>query len=207
MQRWRGVPSHFYRATGFDAGVWSAMGITILVVPVTVGVLLIAALVRFRGTPAARVAVVAGLVFALAAGYIGKDMARMGESVLDTTGHVPYSIVFGAAGSPKLAHALGLHGIQVLGLLAIGLEMGGLAARARMRVMLLAVAGFASLFAAVTVTAYMGRAWTAPALPMAVLSLAGVAGLLVAAAITIKNLSIDRTPIDRATHPRAVVVR
>ena len=51
------------------------------------------------------------------------DMAALGEAAAAATGQAPATIVFGAAGSAKLAHALGMHGLQVLGVLAIGLGM------------------------------------------------------------------------------------
>ncbi len=191
MQRWRGVPSHFNAATGFDAAIWSIMGMTIIATVVPVLVLLVWSLVQFPGAAPTRIAVLVGLLAVLAAGAIGKDMAAAGETVVETTGQVPFHIVFGAAGTPKLAHALGMHGLQVLGLLAIGLELGRLPARGRIRLMLLAAAGYVAVFAAVTVTAYAGRAWTTPALPVAAVAAAGTVGLLFAGAVTARNLLGD----------------
>jgi hypothetical protein len=140
MQRWRGVASRFNRATPFDAGVWSAIGM--LIIPLTLGVslLLVAALVRFRRT-ASRVAVVAGLAAILAAGAIGRDMAAIGEAAFAATGQVPRDELFGAAGSAKLAHFVGLHALQVLALIAIGLNIGRLPARAAGVAMLVAGPG------------------------------------------------------------------
>jgi hypothetical protein len=185
------VPSHFNAATGFDAAIWSIMGMTIIATVVPVLVLLVWSSVQFRGAAPTRVAVLVGLLAVLAAGAIGKDMAAAGETVVEPTGQVPFHIVFGAAGTPKLAHALGMQGLQVLGLLAIGLELGRLPARGRIRLMLLAAAGYVAVFAAVTVTAYAGRAWTTPTLPVAAVAAAGTVGLLFAGAVTARNLLGD----------------
>ena len=59
----------------------------------------------------------------MVSGYIGYGMAAVGEAAAAATGQAPATIVFGAAGSAKLAHALGMHGLQVLGVLAIGLGL------------------------------------------------------------------------------------
>jgi hypothetical protein len=214
MQRWRGVPSHFNAATEFDAAVWAAMGTSIIATAVAVVVLLAWSLAQFRGTASTRVAVLVGLLAVLAAGAIGKDMAAAGEAAVATTGQVPLHIVFGAAGAPKLAHALGIHGLQTLGLLAIGLELGRLPARARLRLMLLAAAGYSAAFAAATATAYAGRALTSPTPPMAVLAVAGALGLLFAAGVAVRNLPSrsvgdggrDDGGRDDAGRPRVAVV-
>lgn len=182
VQRWRGEASHFNYRTGLDTAVWSVMSKAIMLVALAVAVLLVWSLVRFEGTPAARIAVVAGLSAIMASGYIGYDIAALGEAAAAATGQAPDTIVFGAAGSAKLAHALGMHGLQVLGLLAIGLGLRPLPTRTQVALMTLAAAGYASVFAAVTATAYAGRAWTSPTAPLALLILAGVVAVLVASA-------------------------
>jgi hypothetical protein len=146
--------------------------------------LLVWSLVEFRGGPAARVAVLVGVLAMLAAGVIGRDMI----AVVAATGDVPPGVVFGAAGSAKLAHGIGMHGLQLLGLLAIGLELRPSRARTRLLIMLLAAAGYGCVFASVTVTAYAGRAWTAPTLPMALLALAGLLAGLVAGTAAVRLL-------------------
>ncbi|MEU1178686.1 hypothetical protein ABZ464_13740 [Streptomyces sp. NPDC005820] len=185
-QRWRGTASHFNQATDTDAAVWSAIGTLVLLLVLGVVVLCVAALVRFEGRPASRVAVLVGLAGVLAAGAIGQKMAAIGEQVFDDTGHVPYEILFGAAGSAKLAHAVGLHGLQLLAVLAILCEAGRLGDRAAGAVTGVAALGFAAAFAAITVTAYDGRA---PLHPSAAMGVTLVAGLLAAAAATLVALA------------------
>jgi hypothetical protein len=181
-QRWRGVPSHFNQETGFDDAIWSAMGNIVVLVALALAVLLVWSLVRFAGTTAARIAVVVGLLAIEVSGYIGFGMAAEGEAYVDATGRVPETVVFGAEGSAKVAHAIGMHGLQVLGLLAIALGLGVQAKHGtQIKLMATAVAGYAAVFGAVAATAYAGRAWTSPAAPMAALGLAGVVALVAVA--------------------------
>ncbi|BCB75758.1 hypothetical protein GCM10022251_26450 [Phytohabitans flavus] len=187
-QRWRGQPSHFNPNPGVDSAIWSAMAQVVLLVALGVGLLLIWSLLRFEGPPAARVAVLVGLVGIQVTGYIGFDMAATGEAVVVATGDVPESVRFGAEGSAKLAHALGLHGLQVLAALAIGLGLRPPAARTQVGLMVLASAGYAAVFASVAFTAYAGRPWTSPTAAMALLALAGLATLLAVSGVVARWL-------------------
>ncbi|GLZ42974.1 hypothetical protein Acsp05_65980 [Actinokineospora sp. NBRC 105648] len=171
LQRWRGVPSHFSRDPGFNEDVFSWMGMSVVLVVLALMIMLVWTAVGFRGARVAKIAAVAGLVAQLVAGWIGRDMIVAGEAVVDATGQVPFDLVFGAAGSAKLAHAAGIHAIQVFAVLAILLGT-------RTRVMLAAVAGYAAVFAALAATAYAGRAWTSPAPLIGVLGVAGVVVVL-----------------------------
>jgi hypothetical protein len=205
MQRWRGEASHFNYRTGFDEAVWTVMSQAILLVALALGVLLVWSLVQFRGTPAARIAVVVGLSAMMVSGYVGYGMAAAGEAAAAATGEAPDSIVFGAAGSAKLAHAMGLHGLQVLGFLAVGLGLRPPSRRTQLAVMVPAAVGYASVLAAVVATAYAGRAWISPSAPMAVLAAAGVVTLLVAyAAVAARLLPRAKAPVVR---PPAASVR
>jgi hypothetical protein len=204
MQRWRGEASHFNYGSGFDAAVWGVMSKAIILVALAVAVLLVWSLVQFRGTPAARIAVVVGLSAMMVSGYVGYGMAALGEAAAAATGQAPDAIVFGAAGSPKLAHALGLHGLQVLGLLAIGLGLRPPSTRTQVGVMVLAATGYAAVLASVVATAFAGRSWTSPAVPMAVLAVAGVAAVLTAYALMAgRLLPAVRRPRTPAEPPRA----
>src|SRR5215468_1512312 len=85
MQRWRGEASHFNQDTTFDAAVWAVMSITISSIALAVAILLVWSLARFQGTPAARIAIVVGLLAILVSGYIGYGMAAVGEAAVDAT--------------------------------------------------------------------------------------------------------------------------
>ncbi|MCZ7456231.1 hypothetical protein [Streptomyces sp. WMMC940] len=190
MQRWRGEASHFNQKPAFDSAVWSVMGSVVILVAFAVALFLVWSLVRFEGTPAARIAVVAGLLAILVSGYIGFGMAGEGEAVVDATGRVPDTVVFGAEGSAKLAHAVGMHGLQVLGLLAVGLGLRLPSARAQVRLMFLAVVGYGALFASVATTAYAGLPWTAPNRWPALIGLAGAAAVVAVFVVVARRLPL-----------------
>ena len=206
-QRWRGEASHFNYKTGYDEAVWGVMSQAIIVVALAIAVLLVWSTVQFRGTAAARIAVVTGLAAMMVSGYIGKDMAALGEAAAAATGHPPDSIMFGAAGSAKLAHALGMHGVQVLGVLAIGLGMRPTPARTQAGLMFVAAGGYAAVFAAVIATAYAGRAWTSPTWPLGLVTLAGVVTVLAVSAIVAGSLlAAARRPMTDPVRQHAGVV-
>jgi hypothetical protein len=197
LQRWRGVASHFNQATDTDSAIWSAIGTLILPLILGLGLLLVAVAVRFDGGPAARIAAVVGLVAVLVAGYIGGDMAAIGEKTFDETGHVPYELLFGEAGSAKLAHAAGLHGLQLLAVLAILCDAGRMTAPAAGKLVALAAAGYAAVFGAVTATAYAGRAPYEPTpvmgllLVLGCLALAGAGALALTLAVTARRPTVE----------------
>ncbi|MDX2940772.1 MULTISPECIES: hypothetical protein [Streptomyces] len=195
-QRWRGVASHFNQATDTDAAIWSMIGTLILPLILGLAWLFVVALIRFDGSGASRVAVLAGLAAVLVAGYIGGDMAAIGEAAFDETGHVPREILFGAAGSAKLAHATGLHGVQLLAVLAILSESGRPRPRRAASVLAVAALGYAAVLGAVTATAYAGRAPYDPTLPYGVLLLAGVLTTGTAAAVILARASSARSAAD-----------
>jgi hypothetical protein len=183
-QRWRGEASHWNQTTTLNSVVWGVMAQVVILAVVAVAMLLVWSLVRFEGGPAARIAVVVGLLAMLVSGYVGMGIAAGGEAVVDATGHVPASsVVFGAAGSAKLAHAVGMHGLQVLGLLAIGLGLRPTPVRTQVRLMIVASAGYAALYAGVAATAYAGRPWTSPTTPLALVMLTGLVAVLAVSAV------------------------
>jgi hypothetical protein len=210
MQRWREVPSHFNHATVLDSAVFGAMGLSVALVVVATVVLFGWSAVQARGHAGARIAAVVGLFGVLAAGVIGKDMIDAGEEVVAATGQVPSELVFGAAGSAKLAHAVGLHGFQLLILLTIGLALGAYSASTRRRLVALGAAGWSAVFAAVVATAYAGRVWTEPMPAVAALGATGLVAIAVAAVVTVTGLrrrpSVGRNPARASGHGARAVV-
>lgn len=109
MQRWRGVGSHFNTATAFDGLVFTAMGILILVAswPIVAWTIDVA---RARHLAAdRRAAILGGLLLLDLSLLVGIGMAVWGSNGLGGT--AAWTLGFG---SLKLAHAIALHGIQVL---------------------------------------------------------------------------------------------
>ncbi|QFR03192.1 hypothetical protein F9278_43950 [Streptomyces phaeolivaceus] len=103
--------------------------------------------------------------------------------------------MFGAAGSAKLAHAAGLHGIQLLAVLAILADAGRLPSRRAATMLALASLGYAAAFGAVTATAYAGRAPYDATAPWWIVLAAGVLTTGAAAVLVLAQASpARRTP-------------
>jgi len=187
LQQWRGVPSHFNPDTPFDEAIFSLMGNTVGLIVLATTVLWGWSALALRRDPVMWLAIVGGLTGVLVGGYIGVNMIAVGDAEVQATGHVPFSVVFGAEGSAKLAHATGLHGLQLLAGLAILLTLGRLSRTDQVRTMLLAVAGYAAVFGAIATTAYAGRAWTQPTAMMGLLGGLGLVALLVAGTAAVRG--------------------
>jgi hypothetical protein len=196
IQRWRGVPSHFNDATPFDAAMFGMMGVSVALVAAAIVAALVWAVVGLRTDPVIWWAAVVGLASIVAASRIGVDMIGAGEAALEATGQVPVSVVFGAAGSAKLAHAVGMHGIHVLGALAIVLRLGRSPATRQRWIMRLAAAAHTGLFVVVASQAYAG-------LPLRDLPAASVAVALVAVVVLVSSAA-SAVRSWRAATPRSV---
>lgn len=163
LQRWRGVASHFNNATGFDAAVFSAMGAAVGALTLVYLGLLVWAAIGLRRPAAVRWAALTGLTLLLVASGLGSDLIARGTAAVAATGTVPDAVMIGAAGTGKLAHAVGLHGIQVLGviaaLLGIGTRTEAAASALMQRVSIAYVVGFGAVVAQV----YAGRTLLDPA--------------------------------------------
>lgn len=184
LQQWRGEPSHFNNHTEFDDALFGVMGSSVGMIILSIVTFFVWGCIKFRGNGAERLAAIVGLVSVLVAGYIGGSMIAEGDAVLAATGDVPYEVVFGAAGSGKLAHFLGLHTLQFLGLIAIVAP-----ARNRLRLVAVGAVAYLALFTSVTLTAYAGIAWLTPPLPLGLL---GIAGLVVAGGVVIATVRAYR---------------
>jgi hypothetical protein len=124
MQTWRGVPSHFNFATGFDTAVFIAMGALVTIVA---GVLLVLTVLSFtvmRRIPRSlALAIQVGMVLLIAGQVLGVliittgvQPAAMGD---DAAVFGPNGVVLGSAGILKYPHGIALHAIQVLPMLAL----------------------------------------------------------------------------------------
>lgn len=158
MQQWRGVASHFNVGTPFDAAVFAAMGIIILMVAIVIA--LWTWQLVWRGEPDARperlLAARAGMLFLTLGNVAGIFLASWGSAVQRQIGHPPHA--FGAAGDVKLTHAVALHGAQVLPVLAVMIGLAIADHRRALTLMRMGVAGYAALLAFVLVQAFTGHA-------------------------------------------------
>ena len=119
LQQWRGVPSHFNRATVFDAVIESIMlGLILLV---TAGIASLCWRSRqFQPMIESRaIAIRAGLWLLLVSCGLGLMATIFGEMNL-ASGHPPE--IWGRAGILKYPHGAALHAIQTLPLLSILLQ-------------------------------------------------------------------------------------
>lgn len=188
MQQWRGVPSHFNTTTTFDAAVFNTMGVSIAIIGVaSVGTLVWAA-VGLRRDRAAWWAAVVGLTLVGAASAVGGDMIARGLAA-SVDGGPPPSLLIGPAGSAKLAHAVALHGFQVLPLLVVALEAVRTPADVRDRRVRGAAVAYATLFAAVMVQVSAGRALFDLTPVAGVAIVAGLAGMAWGAAPALAALA------------------
>lgn len=165
-QRWRGVASHFNLATPVDAAIFGLMGTTIVVFAIGITALTLWAALRLRRPAPTVLAALVGLGLVMVASAIGSDLINRGLTYVEANDAVPPAVVIGVAGSGKLAHAVALHGIQVLGVLALLLGRSGLGATTRTRTMVVSAAGYVALTGLVTGQAYAGRSMLELSAPM-----------------------------------------
>lgn len=175
MQQWRGVASHFNGDTALDAAVFSAMGLLIMVVSV--------AIVRWTwGTRRAamvadtRRAAMWGLVLLDVSLVLGVFLAVHGSAALEADPTAQPAIV-GAAGAPKVPHALALHAIQLLPVFAWLLRRYEPSEARRVRLLDIAGTGYALVVLAAIVQMAAGRAPTEIFVPALVLAGTGVVAL------------------------------
>ncbi|MER6698466.1 hypothetical protein ABT289_14955 [Streptomyces fimicarius] len=178
----RGKRSHFNTATAFDSALWNTMGMTIVVLwaaTLVIAVLLLRTRIADR---AEALAVRGGLLIALAGAALGFLMALPSESQ-QAVGNLDASDAIGAHsvgvpdGGPSMAltgwsttggdlrapHFVGMHALQLIPLLLITLVL--LAPRfaplrdagVRLRLVRVAVAGYAALVALITWQALRGQ--------------------------------------------------
>lgn len=113
LQFWRGQPSHFNVASGFDNTVFVLMGVAVSMVAVVIAILALAAIRPVEARPSLVSAVRGGLALGVIAQLTGGLMLAIG---FDAPDPVEASA---AARHLALAHALPLHALQVLPILAM----------------------------------------------------------------------------------------
>jgi hypothetical protein len=159
MQQWRGVASHFNRASPFDARVFLAMGALVAIVAIVIVAVTVRALVRLYAPPSMKLAIRAGLVLLVVGQVLGGTMLSIGGTQIQV-GKQDFlgAEVFGAHGLMKVPHAVALHAIEVLPAIAWLLLFTALAEQARTRLVGLAVAGYSGLTAVNALQTFRGLA-------------------------------------------------
>ena len=174
---WRGVASHFNRATPFDSFLYDAMGVLILVVTLVA----VDLTVRLFRTPAdlppdMLAAARAGFVLLVVSCGLGIGVSIHGDLQV-ARGLSPE--VVGAAGVPKFPHGAVIHALQWLPMLAWAARSVGLSLWWRQRLVSAAIAGSVLVLAYAMVQALAGRGRLDAPLPIAALLVSGGVLLLV----------------------------
>jgi uncharacterized membrane protein YhaH (DUF805 family) len=185
----RGRMSHFNTSTPLDATLFSVMGMTVTVLwTATLAAALMLAFRRLGDRPA-RWAIRLGMAISLVGLALGGLMIGMPSGVEGITGAHSVGVMDGGPGMPitgwsttggdlRIPHFVGMHALQALPLLALGL--GALAGRhpllgeeaVRARLVLVAGAAYAGLTALVTWQALRGQPFIHP--DLATLAAAGL---------------------------------
>jgi hypothetical protein len=175
MQQWRGVASHFNFATPFDDTVVSIMANLVVVIAVIVLILTVWTFVSLQAPASLALAIRLGMVLLLAGQLTGALIILFGTpQVLMGTAQVAGHItrepnIYGVCGVMKLPHALTLHSIQVLGVLAWVLLFTRWTERVRVTIVSIGAIGLVGLVLAMLVQTYSGLAPFDLSLPLALL--------------------------------------
>ncbi|MFD1938462.1 hypothetical protein ACFSKW_44010 [Nonomuraea mangrovi] len=160
LQRWRGVPSHLNFGTPFDAAVSAALAVVAIVglIPAIV-VVTVLAWRRFDGAPSMRLAVRSGLAVLLLTLVSGAALIANGRAI-GLPPQVRDLSIFGVAGQLKVPHAVTLHAVQVLPVLAGVLALSAWSEVVRVRLVAVAALGYGGV---VLVSVLQAAAGLAPA--------------------------------------------
>lgn len=183
VQAARGTTSHFNVSTPFDSALWTTMGVSIVVIWLAT-MYLAAGLFGVRGAdPARTLAIRAGAILALVGMGLGYLMTSPTSAQLaDFRGIAGAHTVGLPDGGPGLAllgwstvggdlripHFLGMHALQAIPLLLIGLELAAsrvavlASPQTRMRLVAVGTAAYAAVVGLVTWQALRGQSVVAP---------------------------------------------
>ncbi|MFE3452560.1 hypothetical protein ACFXJ8_26920 [Nonomuraea sp. NPDC059194] len=189
LQRWRGVPSHLNFGTPVDAAVSAALAAVAIVglIPTIIAIAVLAWR-RFDGSPSMRLAVWAGLAVLLLSLVAGGALIANGRAI----GLPPQATdlsIFGAAGQLKVPHAVTLHAVQALPLLAAVLMLTGWSEAARVRLVAVAAAGYGGVVLVSVLQAAQGLAPADLTVLSGVLLVASVTALAGAGVVAVSRVS------------------
>jgi hypothetical protein len=188
MQRWRGVASHFNEATTFDTTVFRAMGGLVATVALAIVTVTVWSFASLRAAPSMAVAIRVGLVLLVASQLLGGAILANCLAKPDAEA-VAAGSTFGAAGGIKVPHAVSLHAVQLLPVLAWLLGFTGWAQRRRTLVVLVAAAGYLGLFGVTVVQTFSGVPTLELDAGVAVVLVASVLALIGPFAVTVWELA------------------
>jgi hypothetical protein len=198
LQHARQVPSHFNNTSTFDFSLFVIGGVAIVVTMVVIVAMTVAAFGRTTAPPPLALAIRAGLLGLLTGEAIGAWMIVHGMALVNSgadarTGSLTTS---GDAGAMKDAHAVPLHAIQVLIVLALLLSRSGLPERRQLQLVAVAVTGYAALFTVLLVRTGAGLR------PLELSSYSTVGYLVSAALIAVPFLMTTTRHLNHRSPPR-----
>jgi hypothetical protein len=167
-QATRGVRSHFNDDSEFDALLFSIMGMTVAVLWLVTLALAVVVLRRAGTDPATAWSIRLGLLVGLLGMLVGVLMGANGSHSVGVPDGGPGLALFGwstTGGDLRVGHFVGMHALQLLPLLAAVLATMPrrlLTDAARLRLVVLAGAGYLGLVVLLTWQALRGQPVTAP---------------------------------------------
>ena len=217
-QAWRGTTSHFNVSTPLNAVLFAVMGTAILI-QTAVSVAVAVALWRQRfADPVLGWALRLGMALTIAGAFTGGLMTRPTEVQLaDARAGAPLTItgahtvggLDGGPGAPvtgwsrehgdlRVPHFVGLHAIQALALVGLGLRRWRRPDAVRVKAMVAAAASYASLFVLLLVESLRGRSVVAPAATtLAAIAIWTVATVLALSVIAVGSRGAARNGMNR----------
>jgi uncharacterized membrane protein YhaH (DUF805 family) len=182
LQTVRGVQSHFNNGTPFDSQVFTAMGVLVGIIYSFTLVIAVALLVSPMRDRAFAWALRLGIVIAVAGLSVGflmlqatPEQLALGDAATISGAHAvgvsdggPALPVVGwstTGGDLRIAHFIGMHALQAIPLLAVGLAMfasGRLTERTRLQIVLLGSLAYAGVFLLTLWQAQRGQPLLAP---------------------------------------------
>jgi hypothetical protein len=215
-QAWRGTTSHFNVSTPMDMALFAVMGTAILL-QTLVSVAVAAALWRQRFTDrplgwALRLGMTLTIVGALTGGLMTRPTdaqlaeARAGGRVTIAGAHTVGGVDGGPGlpmtgwstehGDLRLPHFIGLHAIQALAFVAVGLRRWRRPEAVRVRTVMAAAVSYASLFLLLLWGALRGQGVVAPdATPLASIGLWALLTVLVLGWISVGSRRTSRAAL------------
>ncbi len=165
LQQWRGVPSHFNFGTPFDAALFNANGVVIALTATVITIVAIWSFLSLQAPPSLARAIRISMVLLVVAQIFGILIILNGiPKVLDLqTGEIisegaRTAYIFGEAGDMKVPHALTLHAVQVLPVLAWLLLFTNWSENRRSRAVIIGAVGYTTLVAVSAFQTFSGLA-------------------------------------------------
>jgi hypothetical protein len=190
LQAWRGVPSHYNVRSTFDALVARTLAVGGVALVAIIARLTIAA---FRSNPTVpaslRVSIQIGFVALFAAQVIGALMIAKGMRLVFAGDP---QAAYATGGTLKPSHAATMHAILALPAFAWLLSFAGWSERRRLRVVLLAAAGYTLLVGVIVVGNFVGLEPRQMPVAAIVCAALGVLALLAAGVLALGGVA--RTP-------------